>query len=134
MSIQMPAEWSFAASIPAANLQETRRFYEGILGCQAVMEDEGGVVYRTGDSFFSLYATPSAGKAEHTLGNFVVTDIDAAVADLRAKGITFEEYDMPGVGVKTVDGIADIPNGMRLAWFKDPEGNILALATVPQPS
>lgn len=132
MAMQTVADWSFGATIPAGNLQETRKFYEGVLGCETVMEDEGGILYRSGDSLFSLYATPFGGKAEHTLGGFVVRDLDAAVASLRGKGVTFEEYDIPEVGVKTVDGIAEIPNGMRIAWFKDPEGNILSISTIPQ--
>lgn len=132
MAIQMPSDWSFGASIPAKNLQETRKFYEGVLGCEVISEDEGGIGYRSGDSFFSLYATPFGGKAEHTLGGFLVRDLDAAVADLRSKGVTLEEYDIPEVGVKTVDGIAEIPNGMRIAWFKDPEGNILSVSSLPQ--
>jgi hypothetical protein len=56
-----------------------------------------------------------------------VKDVEAAVADLRAKGVTFEEYDMPGL--KTVDGIAGLGEE-RVAWFKDPEGNILSLAQI----
>ncbi len=132
MAMQLPADWSFVASIPAKNLQETRRFYEDVLGCEVVMEDEGGIAYRSGDVVFTLYATPFAGKAEHTLGSFIVQDIDAAVTDLRAKGITFDEYDLPDLGIKTVDGIASVPNDMRIAWFRDPEGNILSISTMPQ--
>jgi catechol 2,3-dioxygenase-like lactoylglutathione lyase family enzyme len=133
MEVQMPADWSLLASIPAKDLQGTRRFYEDILGCEVVMEDQGGIGYRSGDSYFSLYATPFAGKAEHSLGAFVVRDVAAAVAGLQAKGVTFLDYDMPEIGLKTVDGIADIPNGMRIAWFRDPEGNILALSSIPEP-
>lgn len=132
MTIQMPADRSFGATIPAGNLQETRKFYEDVLGCEPVTEDEGGILYRSGDTYFSLYATPFGGKAEHTLGGFVVHDVEAAVADLRAKGVTLEEYDLPEVGVKTVDGIAEVPNGMKIAWFKDPEGNILSMSSMPQ--
>jgi catechol 2,3-dioxygenase-like lactoylglutathione lyase family enzyme len=132
MAIQMPADWSFGATIPSGNLQETRKFYEGVLGCEVVREDEGGIIYRSGDTYFSLYLTPFGGKAEHTLGGFLVKSLDEAVADLRAKGVTFEDYDIPEVGIKTVDGIATIPNGMRFAWFKDPEGNILSLTSMPE--
>jgi catechol 2,3-dioxygenase-like lactoylglutathione lyase family enzyme len=132
MAMQPPADWSFVASIPAKNLQETRRFYEDVLGCEVLMEDEGGIAYRSGDAVFTLYATPFAGKAEHTLGGFLVRDIDAAVNDLRTKGVTFDEYDLPDLGIKTVDGVACIPNGMRIAWFKDPEGNTLSISTTPE--
>lgn len=123
--MQMPAEWSFGATIPAKDLDGTRKFYESVLGAEIIMEDPAGIIYRSGDSMFSLYPTEFAGTAQHTLGGFVVKDVEAAVADLRAKGVTFEEYDMPGI--KTVNGIADF-GGMKGAWFKDPEGNILSVA------
>jgi hypothetical protein len=88
----------------------------------------GGIIYRSGDSYFSLYPTEFAGTAQHTLGAFMVQDVEAAVADLRGKGVTFEEYDLPGV--KTVNGIAEL-GGTRGAWFKDPEGNILSVVQLP---
>jgi catechol 2,3-dioxygenase-like lactoylglutathione lyase family enzyme len=130
MATQMPAEWSFGATIPAKDLDGTRKFYESVLGMEIVMEDPAGIIYRSGDSMLSLYPTEFAGTAQHTLGGFVVKDAEAAVADLRAKGVTFEEYDMPGI--KTVNGIADF-GGMKGAWFKDPEGNILSIAEYPRP-
>jgi catechol 2,3-dioxygenase-like lactoylglutathione lyase family enzyme len=119
MTMPMPAEWSFGATIPAKDLDGTRRFYEDVLGAQVVMEDPDGIIYRSGDSYFSLYPTEFAGTAQHTLGAFMVGDAEAAVADLRGKGVTFEEYDLPGL--KTVNGIAEL-GGLRGAWFKDPEG------------
>ena len=85
-------------------------------------EDPGGIIYRSGDSDFSLYPTEYAGTAQHTLGAFMVGDVEAAVADLRGKGVSFEEYDLPGL--KTVNGIAEL-GGIKGAWFKDPEGQHL---------
>jgi len=128
MAMKMPADWSFGATIPAKDLDGTRKFYEGVLGLQIIMENAGGIIYRAGDSFLSLYPTQFGGKAEHTLGGFLVSDIDAAMADLRGKGVEFEEYDMPGL--KTEKGIADL-GGMKASWFKDPEGNILSLSQIP---
>jgi catechol 2,3-dioxygenase-like lactoylglutathione lyase family enzyme len=124
MAMQMPAEWSFGATIPAKDLEGTRKFYEDVLGLEVVMENPAGISYRTGDSFLNLYPTEFAGTAKHTLGGFLVKDVEAAVAELRAKGVTFEEYDMPGL--KTENGIAEM-GGMKGAWFKDPEGNILSI-------
>jgi catechol 2,3-dioxygenase-like lactoylglutathione lyase family enzyme len=124
MSMPTPADWSLGTTIPAKDLDGTRRFYEDVLGAQVVMEDPGGIVYRSGDSYFSLYPTEFAGTAQHTLAAFTVRDVGAAVADLRAKGVTFEDYDLPGL--QTVDGIAEL-GGVRGAWFKDPEGNILSV-------
>jgi catechol 2,3-dioxygenase-like lactoylglutathione lyase family enzyme len=131
MATQMPAEWSFGATIPAKDIQGTRRFYEGVLGLEVVQEDPMGITYRSGDSLLNLYQTEFAGTAKHTLGGFVVKDAEAAADELRAKGVTFEEYDMPEAGIKTVNGIAET-GGMKGAWFKDPEGNILSIFEVPQ--
>jgi catechol 2,3-dioxygenase-like lactoylglutathione lyase family enzyme len=128
MAMPTPADWSLGTTIPAKDLDGTRRFYEDVLGAQVVMEDPGGITYQSGDSYFSLYPTEFAGTAEHTLGAFVVRDVEAAVAELRGKGVTFEDYDMPGL--KTVDGIAEL-GGARGAWFKDPEGNILSVVQPP---
>ena len=123
-----PADWSLGTTIPAKDLERTRRFYEDVLDAQVVMEDPGGIIYRSGDSYFSLYPTEFAGTAQHTLGAFMVRDVEATVAELRGKGVTFEDYDLPGV--KTVNGIADL-DGTKGAWFKDPEGNILSVVQLP---
>ncbi len=120
---------SFFATIPATNHAETRRFYEQVLGLDVAQEHPAGVQFRTGQSYLALYKAPVAGTAQHTLGTFEVDDIEAAVKALRERGVTFEEYDSSQV--KTVDGIADLPGGSKIAWFKDPEGNILG---VIQPS
>ena len=123
-----PADWSLGTTIPAKDLERTRRFYEDVLDAQVVMEDPGGIIYRSGDSYFSLYPTEFAGTAQHTLAAFMVRDVEAAVAQLRGKGVTFEDYDLPGL--KTVNGIADL-DGTKGAWFKDPEGNILSVVQLP---
>lgn len=94
------------------------------MGLEVAWENPAGITYLTGDSLVALYPTQFAGTAQHTLGGFIVSDLEAAMADLRAKGVTFEEYDMPGL--KTVNGIAEL-EGERGAWFKDPEGNILSI-------
>jgi catechol 2,3-dioxygenase-like lactoylglutathione lyase family enzyme len=128
MGMPTLANWSLGTTIPAKDLDGTRRFYEDVLAAQVVAEDPGGIIYRSGDSYFSLYPTEYAGTAQHTLGAFMVRDVEAAVADLRGKGVSFEEYDLPGL--KTVNGIAEL-GGMRGAWFKDPEGNILSVVELP---
>lgn len=125
MALQKPADWTFGATIPAKDLEGTRKFYENVLGLEKLREDPAGITYRSGDSMLFLYPTEFAGTAQHTLGGFSVSDIEAAVAELRAKGVTFEEYDMPGL--KTVNGIAEL-GGEKGAWFKDPEGNILSVS------
>ena len=128
MAVPTLADWSLGATIPAKDLDGTRRFYEEVLGAHVVNEDPGGILYKAGDSYFSLYPTQFAGTAQHTLGAFMVRDVEAAVAALRGKGVMFEEYDLPGL--KTVNGIAEL-GGMKGAWFKDPEGNILSVVQPP---
>ena len=85
MTMPMPAEWSLGATIAAKDLEHTRRFSEDVLGAQAVSEDPGGIIYRSGDSTFSLYPTEYAGTARHTLGAFMVRDVEATVAELGAR-------------------------------------------------
>jgi catechol 2,3-dioxygenase-like lactoylglutathione lyase family enzyme len=114
----------FHASIPAKDLARTRRFYEDVLGLSVEREVPAGITYRAGNTTFDLYETQYAGSAQHTLGGFLVDDIEAEVSDLGSSGVVFEDYDFPGL--RTVNGIADL-GGERSAWFKDPEGNILAL-------
>lgn len=126
----MPTDWTFKATIPAKDLEGTRRFYEDVLRFEVVRETPSGITYRSGDSQFDLYPTQFAGTAQHTLGGFVVSDLEAAVADLRTRGVTFEQYDMPGLKTDE-NGIVDL-GGEKSAWFKDPEGNILAVAQLTE--
>jgi catechol 2,3-dioxygenase-like lactoylglutathione lyase family enzyme len=116
---------SFHATIPTTDLTTARRFYEDVLGLKVVRAHESGVGFRTGQTYLELYPTSSAGSARHTLGTFEVDDIVAAVANLRERGVAFEQYDLPGL--RTVEGIAEFPSGVRVAWFKDPDGNILGI-------
>ena len=95
-------------------------------------EDPGGVWYRfAGDTWLYLYATPSAGTAQNTIAGWTVTDIETVMADLRERGVTFEDYDFGEL--KTVDGLVDF--GMaKAAWFKDSEGNTYELSEVMRPA
>ena len=113
------------ANIPAADLSRARAFYADKLGLTPSQEMEGVVLlYRTaGGSAFSVYQTEYAGQAGHTIAQWHVDDVDAAVRDLKAKGIAFEHYDMPGVD--WTDDVASVSGMGKAAWFKDSEGNIL---------
>jgi catechol 2,3-dioxygenase-like lactoylglutathione lyase family enzyme len=117
-------EAEFQATIPATDLARARRFYEETLGFAPERVTEAGVIYRFahGTSLF-LYPTRTAG-AGHTVGGWNVDDLAAVVEEMRGLGIEFLEYDLPGL--KTVDGIADLESELA-AWFKDSEGNILAV-------
>ena len=113
------------ANIPASDLERARSFYAYKLGLTPSSEDVTGLTYKTpGGSWFQIYETSYAGTAGHTIAQWDVDDIEEEVSALRAKGIVFEEYDMPGV--EWNNGIASAPFG-RAAWFKDSEGNTMCL-------
>jgi len=110
---------------PVKNMARARKFYEEKLGLE-VAEEYGpaGVFYRCGQgSMFFMYQSAGAGTSKASLVFWQVKDIEAEVATLRARGVTFEEYDQPG----TINGINYHPKA-RTAWLKDSEGNILAIS------
>ena len=112
--------------IPVANVARARTFYEEKIGLVAKEEYAGGVVYECGDgSWVFMYPSAGAGTSRASTAFWAVDDVVAEVAALRKKGVVFEEYDMPGL--KTVNGIAT-GGGAKTAWFKDSEGNILAIS------
>jgi predicted enzyme related to lactoylglutathione lyase len=115
------------ANIPAADLRRAREFYADTLGLTPTREIAGvTLVYETAaGTRFNVYETAYAGQAGHTIAQLHVDDIESEVRDLKAKGVVFEVYDMPGV---QWDGeIASLPDVGRAAWFKDSEGNILCV-------
>lgn len=122
----MLSDFAISAALPVSDLARARKFYEDTLGFQAtqVNDEMGEVEYQSGGVMFFLYASGSAGTNQATSAAWRVTGLDDMMADLRSKGVVFEEYDFPGL--KTENGVLTAPNG-RAAWFKDTEGNILAL-------
>lgn len=111
--------------IPATDISRARRFYEQKVGLVAREEIAGGVVYEcAGGSWIFLYQSEGAGTSRASQAFWQVQDVEAEVRELRSRGVTFEEYDSPGI--KTVDGIATMGDS-KGAWFKDSEGNIMAL-------
>jgi catechol 2,3-dioxygenase-like lactoylglutathione lyase family enzyme len=111
--------------IPAKDVARARQFYEQKLGFKPKAEQAGGVVYQFGDhTACFLYPTPNAGTSRASQAFWQVDDIEREVAELKARGVRFEDYDMPGM--KTEDGIATA-GGAKAAWFKDSEGNTMAL-------
>ena len=111
--------------LPAADLQRARAFYKDKLGLEPVEVREDGVVYQMSTGSFLLYETPNAGSAKNTQLCWITEDVEAEVAELRGRGVVFEEYDLPGL--KTENGIA-VAEGIKGAWFLDTEGNILCLS------
>lgn len=113
------------AVLPASDLGRAREFYHDKLGLEPAEERSEGLVYQVRNSKFLLYETSFAGTAQNTAVNWAIDDLDAEMAELRSKGVEFEDYDFPGL--KTENGVAADEDG-RAAWFKDSEGNILALS------
>lgn len=112
--------------IPVSNVARARKFYEGTLGLTPKEEYAGGVIYECGNgSWVFMYPSPGAGTSKASTAFWTVDDVAAEVAELKARGVVFEEYDMPGI--KMVDSIAT-GGGAKTAWFKDSEGNILAIS------
>ena len=113
------------AYIPASDVARARRFYEDKVGLRPARELAGGVLYEFADhTACFLYPTRNAGTNQASQAFWQVKDVEREVAELKARGVTFEEYDLPGM--KTHNGIA-IAGGAKSAWFKDTEGNIMAL-------
>ena len=113
------------AYIPASNLQRARKFYEQTLGLEPGEQYGGGVIYRCGGTEAFLYQTQNAGTSKASQAFWQVADVEAEVAELKASGVVFEEYDMPGI--KMQNSIAT-GGGAKTAWFKDSEGNIMAVS------
>ena len=111
------------ANLAVSDLDRARDFYTDTLGLEQVdQEGDELIVLRSGDSQVSVYRSQFAGTNKATAVTWAVDDIDAEVESLRSKGIMFEHYDMPGLEVR---GDVHVGEGMKIAWFKDPDGNIL---------
>ena len=113
------------AYIPAKDVNRARKFYEDKLGLKPKEETAGGVVYEFGErTGCFLYPTPNAGTSKASQAFWQVDDIEREVKDLKARGVKFEEYDMPDM--KPSNSIYT-GGGAKAAWFKDSEGNTLAV-------
>jgi catechol 2,3-dioxygenase-like lactoylglutathione lyase family enzyme len=115
------------ATLPAKDLERAKSFYADKLGLKPTEEGPEGITYRLGNGAFTLFESTGAPSGDHTQLGIEVDDLEAAVEELRGRGLVFEEYDLPGF--KTVNGIAEI-EGERGAWFKDSEGNLLAISVM----
>ena len=121
----MLQDFPLYAYIPAKDVARARRFYEAKLGFRPKQEIAGGVVYEFGDKTACfLYPTPNAGTSLASQAFWQVDDIEREVAALKARGVAFESYDVPGE--KSPSGVITA-GGAKAIWFKDTEGNILAL-------
>jgi catechol 2,3-dioxygenase-like lactoylglutathione lyase family enzyme len=113
------------AMLPVVDMQRARRFYEQTLELPAPrVRANGEALYDAGGAEFALYPRGTPTRADHTALSFEVRDLDAEMAALRARGVRFEDYDLPGL--QTAGGVC-VLGADRAAWFRDPEGNILCL-------
>jgi catechol 2,3-dioxygenase-like lactoylglutathione lyase family enzyme len=117
-----------AANIAVKNLETAKKFYEETLGLTQVgAEGEELMVFKSGNSTINVYRSQYAGTNQATAVTWVVgKDIEDVVRALKAKGVMFEHYDMPDM---TREGDIHIAGNMKVAWFKDPDGNILNIAS-----
>ena len=112
----------FTTLLPVIDLDRARHFYEDRLGLLPVGNSpDGKFNYACGGATLALFPRTEGTKAEHTAVSFRVADIESEVADLEARGVVFEDYDLPGL--KTVNHVC-VLGSEKAAWFKDPEGNI----------
>ncbi|MFE9448965.1 VOC family protein [Streptomyces sp. NPDC006739] len=127
------ARGKVATRLPARDLDRARRFYAEVLGLEPVDERPGGLLYRCGGVDFVVFRSTGASPGTFTQMAWEVADIEAVVAELRRRGVEFEEVDVPGL--RTAGGIAEVEGnypskgcrGERGAWFRDSEGNLLAI-------
>jgi catechol 2,3-dioxygenase-like lactoylglutathione lyase family enzyme len=115
------------AVLPASDLARARSFWHDVFGIDPVDDgfDEGDAeMFEIGGTKILVYETQFAGTAQNTALGIDTKDFDRDMAALKSKGVTFNEYDLPGI--ETVDGVVEM-GGMRTAWFNDSEGNIIAL-------
>lgn len=116
-------------TIPVANMSRAKSWYHDKLGLDPAEEHPTGTIYRlAGGTGFQLYETQFAGTAKNTAMFFTSDDVRGDMREMRKHGVRFEEYDMPGL--KTEDGMATMGR-YHGAWFKDSEGNILAIGDEP---
>jgi catechol 2,3-dioxygenase-like lactoylglutathione lyase family enzyme len=121
-----------ATRLPARDLERARAFYAEKLGLEPIEERPGGLLYECGGTRFGVFQSVGAPSGDHTQMGWQVDDLEAVVGELRARGVVFEEYDLPDF--RTVNGIVEIEGnypsigvGERAAWFRDSEGNLLGI-------
>jgi catechol 2,3-dioxygenase-like lactoylglutathione lyase family enzyme len=121
----MLAKTQVTCMLPVKDLARARAFYEKGLGLEPLgQRPDGKFIYRCGGTEVALFPKAEGTKAEHTALSFLVRDIGAEIAELKSRGVKFDDYDFPDF--KTVDHVC-VLGSEKAAWFRDPEGNILCL-------
>jgi predicted enzyme related to lactoylglutathione lyase len=122
------------ATIPTTDLGRAKSFYGETLGLpEGRLGVEGGVFYAAGEgTMFRVYERPAGHTpAPHTVAVFLVEDLDEEMSQLRSRGVSFEEYDLPNL--KTANGVYSDSSGFKGSWVKDPDGNIIGLTQILKP-
>ena len=118
--------------VRAQDYERAKKFYTEVLGLELAQKLPGGALFAAAEkTMVMVYENPGLSAPENTVLGFGVAaeGFDAVIEDLRQKGVTFEDYDLPEMGLSTKDGVADV-DGRKTAWFKDSEGNILNIVVM----
>jgi catechol 2,3-dioxygenase-like lactoylglutathione lyase family enzyme len=125
--VSVLANTDAVATIAVRKVEAAKKFYEGTLGLKPMPAEEPGVVtYKSGKANVLVYESQYAGTNKATAATWAVENLEGVVRDLKAKGVRFEHYDFPGA---TRQGDVHGTGKTKAAWFKDPDGNILALVS-----
>ena len=116
------------ATVAVKNLETARKFYEQTLGLTKVMENEEVLAFKSGRSTLFVYRSQYAGTNKATAVTWVADEVEEIVKTLKGRGVSFEHYDLPNM---TRQGDLHVSGTMKVAWFKDPDGNIFSLVTPP---
>jgi len=116
-----------AATIAVRDLDAAKQYYTETLGLKIADDISPAAIFfeAGGGSRVLVYPRPNHEPSAATIATFEVSDTAETVATLKSKGVTFEDYDFPGL--KTENGIATLPSGTKAAWFTDPDGNIISI-------
>lgn len=120
----MLAQSQLQTIVCTTNLTEAKRFYGELLGLPSKGASVGAEVFDVGGAALRVSPVPSNRPSEHTILGFAVRDLDTVAAWLRAKGVVFECF--PGFAHDD-SGIVQVPDGTRVLWFRDPDGNLLSV-------
>lgn len=116
---------TISAVIAVSDITAGKKFYSETLGLSLVDENPGGLSYKSGEGSLFVYESPNAGTSQATVAGWTVADVAATVEALKAKGVSFEQYDMPET---TREGDIHRMGPISAAWFKDPDGNTLSIS------
>jgi len=127
------SEYKVIAGLAVSDMDRARDFYEGELGLRVGIDSGDNVAYRCGEgTMMHVYLSPEhAGGSTATLASWYVDDVEGVVEELTSRGVVFERYD-EGPILTDEKGIATFEGGAKVAYFKDPDGNTLSIATAPR--